>query len=185
MLVKMTSQVRIIIRKSKGLTWIHLKASIGVSLFFLLRVKPYHKNIEKIYCFFSHKLSLSILRKLLINMRRYLIYSLIFKNRTFESTSREFIWYFILSNRSRGTETEIFWINTFFELIYLEFIKLIFHHPKKNWVKENRPYMLGCTEKKYVPINSIQRCLRIYYLFYDIFVMNVIHRTINNNKTGR
>lgn len=45
--------------------------------------------------------------------------------------------------------------------------------------------MLGCTEKKYVPINSIQRCLGIYYLFYDIFVMNVIHRTINNNKTGR
>lgn len=45
--------------------------------------------------------------------------------------------------------------------------------------------MLGCTEKKYVPINCIQRCLGIYYLFYDIFVMNVIHRTINNNKTGR
>lgn len=45
--------------------------------------------------------------------------------------------------------------------------------------------MLGCTEKKYVPINSIQRCLGIYYLFYDIFVMNVIHRTIYNNKTGR
>lgn len=45
--------------------------------------------------------------------------------------------------------------------------------------------MLGCTEKKYVPINSIQRCLGIYYLFYDIFVTIVIHRTINNNKTGR
>lgn len=150
-----------------------------------MRVKPYHKNIEKKYCFFSHKLSLSILRKLLINMRRYLIYSLIFKNRTFESTSREFIWYFILSNRSRSRNRNgnllnqyIFWINS-------SWVHLVDISEKKLSQRKSAIYA-GLHGKKYVPISSIQSCLGICYLFfYDIFVMIVIHRTINNNKTGR
>lgn len=124
------------------------------------------------------------MRKLLINMRRYLIFINFQKPNLWINFSWIHLVFYPLKSVTRNRNGNllnqyIFWINS--SWVHLVDIS----SPEKNWVKENRPYMLGCTEKKYVPINSIQRCLGIYYLFYDIFVMNVIHRTINNNKTGR
>lgn len=45
--------------------------------------------------------------------------------------------------------------------------------------------MLGFTEKNMFLLLLFRVVLVSVIFFYDIFVMIVIHRTINNNKTGR
>lgn len=73
-----------------------------------------------------------------------------------------------------------------FELIHFG-VHLIFHHPpppsKKIDLKEIGHICWSAWRKKMFLL-TLMLSWYLYYLFYDIFVMNDIQSTINNNKTS-
>lgn len=112
--------------------------------------------MKKLMFFFPHKLSFSILRKLLINLRRYLIFINLWESNLWINFSWIHLIFYPYKSVTMNRNSKL--LNQYiFELIHFG-VHLIFHHPppfQKNWFKGNRPYMLVCMEKKkYVPINS-------------------------------
>lgn len=70
-----------------------------------------------------------------------------------------------------------------FELIHFG-VHLIFHHPPKIDLKEIGHISWSAWRKKNMFLLTLMLSWYLYYLFYDIFVMNDIQSTINNNKTS-
>lgn len=142
--------------------------------------------MKKLMFFFPHKLSFSILRKLLINLRRYLIFINLWESNLWINFSWIHLIFYPYKSVTMNRNSKL--LNQYiFELIHFG-VHLIFHHPpppsKKIDLKEIGHICWSAWRKKNMFLLTLMLSWYLYYLFYDIFVMNDIQSTINNNKTS-